>query len=96
MSETSFARLDEALEAQGASAAIDQLIESLRAEKEYHRLFDAAPLHAEIGLPLRAARGGLQNEPRTKPAPGLRRPLHLTPYRGSCASPDRARGDQRS
>ena len=54
MNELTFAELDALRERQGAAATIDRLIESLRAEGDYHRLFDALLLKRrhEMGLSL--------------------------------------------
>jgi tetratricopeptide (TPR) repeat protein len=49
-----FSRLDDLQQADGGAAVIDNLIETLRERKEYHRLFDAALMKKkfELGLPL--------------------------------------------
>lgn len=54
MSSETFALLDELQQSEGPAAAINQLIETLRGQKEYHRLFDALLLKKryELGLPL--------------------------------------------
>ena len=54
MSETIFILLDELKQSDGAVATIDRLIETLRAQKDFHKLFDALLLKKkyEMGLPL--------------------------------------------
>ena len=54
MSETTFTLLDELKQSDGAVATIDRLIETLRAQKDFHKLFDALLLKKkfEMGLPL--------------------------------------------
>lgn len=51
---STFDRISELKQSTGAAAAIDALIETLRAEKNYHRLFDALLLkrRLELGLSL--------------------------------------------
>ena len=54
MSEESFAQIDEVSRSGGAAAAVDRLLQMLRDQQEYHRLFDALLLQKklEMGLPL--------------------------------------------
>lgn len=54
MSDQIFASLDQTAESSGAAAAIDCLLESERAEKRYHKLFDALLMKKkfEWGLPV--------------------------------------------
>lgn len=54
MSDQTFAELEQLSRTAGPAAAIDRLIESLRAERDYRRLFDAMLLKKrhEMGLPL--------------------------------------------
>lgn len=54
MSDETFTQLDELKASDGAKAAIDQLIATLREEKQFHKLFDALCLQKkfELGLPL--------------------------------------------
>ena len=54
MSQPNFDDVDALFQSQGASATIDQLIETLRACREYHKLFDALLLKKkfDMGLPL--------------------------------------------
>lgn len=54
MTEDTFEQLAELHQSEGAAAAIDRLIETLTAQREYHRLFDALMLRKkfEMGLPL--------------------------------------------
>ena len=51
---TAFEEIEQLHETAGAAAMIDRLIETLRSEKNYHRLFDALLLKVrfEMGLPL--------------------------------------------
>ena len=54
MTDDAFAALETALESDGPAAALDRLIDVLRAEKNYHKLFDALLLKQrfEMGVPL--------------------------------------------
>lgn len=54
MSSEQFAKLDELHDSSGAAATIDRLIESLREQQDYHRLFDALLMRTkfEMGAPL--------------------------------------------
>lgn len=54
MTDTTFAELDQLQQSQGPAAAIERLIETLRSQKDYRRLFDALMLRKklELGLPL--------------------------------------------
>lgn len=54
MTEETFEQLETLKETQGPDAAIDKLIETLRAEQNYHKLFDALLLKKrfQMGLPL--------------------------------------------
>lgn len=54
MNEQAFAQLEELHQSEGAAAAIDRLIETLRDGKQYHRLFDALLLKKkfELGIPV--------------------------------------------
>lgn len=53
MSEALFKQLDDAQQTSGGAAAIDQLIETMRSEKNFHKLFDALLLKKkfELGVP---------------------------------------------
>ncbi|MDA1016249.1 MAG: hypothetical protein O3A00_17555 [Planctomycetota bacterium] len=53
MSEAIFEQLDEAQQASGGAAAIERLIETLRGEQNFHKLFDALLLKKkfELGVP---------------------------------------------
>lgn len=54
MSELTFEELEQLQQSDGAEAAIERLIDGLRSQKEYHRLFDALLLRKkhQMGLPL--------------------------------------------
>lgn len=54
MADTLFQELQQLKDSSGAGAVIDRLIDTLRAKKDYHRLFDAQLLRKkqEMGLPL--------------------------------------------
>lgn len=54
MSDQTFAELEQLSQAAGPAAAIDRLIDSLRADRDYRRLFDALLLKKrhQMGLPL--------------------------------------------
>ncbi len=54
MSTEAFTQLDELKQSQGPAATIDKLIENLREQKNYHKLFDAQLLKTkfDMGLPL--------------------------------------------
>ena len=54
MTELTFETIEQWNQTQGARAAIDRLIETLQADKDYHKLFDALLIKKkfELGLPL--------------------------------------------
>jgi tetratricopeptide (TPR) repeat protein len=54
MSELTFETIEQWNQTQGAAAAIDRLIETLQADQDYHKLFDALLIKKkfEMGLPL--------------------------------------------
>jgi len=73
--ETEFDQLQETLERGGVEAALDQLAEYLRGNKNYHELFEALKMKAryELGLPLTYQDAGdeLDESTRTKLEDGL-------------------------
>ena len=54
MSTDTFAEIDELNQSDGATSAIDKLIETLREQKEFHKLFDATMMKKkfEMGVPV--------------------------------------------
>lgn len=54
MSELTFETIEQCNQSQGAVAALDRLIETLQADKDYHKLFDALLIKKrfEMGVPL--------------------------------------------